>query len=191
MLIDYRSGEHKEDGYYRCYDNHFGPLQDKEINLLEIGVQSGGSLIMWTKYFKNGKVTGLEIDEHAKDLDVNGATVVIGDQSDVETLKQFTGMDIIIDDGGHKMSQQRISFETLFPMLNSGGIYVIEDLHTSYWQEFLDEEQTAIDSVKALIDEVNYEARASVRSLNKPETRQVYHISEIHIYPSICFIYKK
>jgi hypothetical protein len=39
--------------------------------------------------------------------------------------------DIIIDDGGHTVKQQRVSIETLWAQLKSGGYYIVEDLHTN------------------------------------------------------------
>ena len=191
MLRDYGSGERKIDSYYRHYDTHFEARKNDEMNVLEIGIQHGGSLRMWTKYFANGKVTGVDNDPHCKDLDVNGATVVIGDQSNPEFLAQFVGFDIIIDDGGHTMEQQQVSFKTLFPLLKQGGIYVIEDLHTSYWPEFQDAPVRTTDFIASLIHSLNADAMKSPRSGAVNDVVAPYQIAEVHNYESMCFIYKK
>jgi hypothetical protein len=45
-------------------------------------------------------------------------------------------IDVLIDDGGHTMTQQITTFEELFPRVAPDGVYLCEDLHTSYWQAF-------------------------------------------------------
>jgi hypothetical protein len=62
--------------------------------------------------------------------------IKVCDQAERDQLQElinstFNSFDIIVDDGGHMMHQQQISLGYLFPFLNSGGVYVIEDLHTS------------------------------------------------------------
>ncbi len=69
------------------------------------------------------------------------------------------GVDIVLDDGSHVGSHQRTSFETLFPLLNEGGIYLIEDLHTSYWTHFEGSylsRRSAVAMCKTLIDDMHH-----------------------------------
>jgi hypothetical protein len=70
--------------------------------------------------------------------------------------------DIIIDDGSHRVWHVLASFEVLFPLLKDGGIYVIEDIQSSYWPEWggsedLNSTETSMALAKRLTDSVNYE----------------------------------
>lgn len=191
-LNDCRSGERKIDSYYSIYDKEFGSHIYKELKLLEIGVQDGGSLKMWSKYFPNATIVGVDIDPHCKQHETDKIKVIIGDQADENFCRQFTDFDIVIDDGGHTTNQQQVSFNTIFPLMKSGGIYVIEDLHTSYWPQFQDSQIPTTKFIAELIDTLNVDAtknmRAQGRTKDVPKNRE---IAEIHFYPSICFIVKK
>lgn len=172
------------------YDKHFGPLRDKKLKILEIGVQYGGSVEMWAKYFHRSHITGIDIDPMCKMHAGKRVSIKIGDQTDAVFLSQFTDYDIIIDDGGHTMNQQQTSFECLFPLLHPGGIYVIEDLHTSYWPEFLDKAPTTMEYLAFLTHSLNSAASKSGRAEGRPAVESK-EISEMHFYQSMCFIYKE
>ena len=72
-----------------------------------------------------------------------------------EKLGQFAPFDLIIDDGNHWWREQILSFKTLFPFLNKGGIYIVEDTCTSYWPEYKNNPISCVDYFKGLVDEVN------------------------------------
>lgn len=127
-------------GFLDIYENLWKDLQNEPITLLEIGIYNGNSLITWDKWFPSARIIG--IDKYAQPLRVDSrAERYYGDQADKEflnsiILKSPQGFDIIIDDGGHHWHEQQISFEILWPAVKSGGMYIIEDLHTSadkYW----------------------------------------------------------
>jgi hypothetical protein len=127
--------------YLAVYDRFFAPFRDKAPRLLEIGVNDGGSLALWRKYFgPAATIVGLDIDETCREVGDGIARVVIGDQTDAALLRQIVaemgGVDIVIDDGSHVAAHQRASLDVLFPLLAEGGLYVCEDLHTSYWTGF-------------------------------------------------------
>lgn len=186
--FDHHSRKHSD--YFELYDGHFKAIRERELNILEIGVQYGGSVEMWVKYFPYSHITGIDIDPMCKIHAGKRISIKIGDQSDRAFLSQFKDYDIIIDDGGHMMSQQQTSFQVLFPLLNPGGIYVIEDLHTSYWPEFLDKIPSTTEYLADLTHTLNSAASKSERAGGRPaiESRG---ISEMHFYPSMCFIYKQ
>ena len=85
----------------------------------------------------------------------------------------------MIDDGSHIMSDIWASFEFLYPKVSKNGIYVVEDLHTSYWKEFeggLNSPNTFINKSKSLIDELN--ATHSRGALHETEfTKSTFGIS--------------
>jgi hypothetical protein len=119
--------------YLELYDKHFNIYRDKKINILEIGILFGDSLIIFYKYFENAMIYGLDIEDKSH-LNNERITTIHGDQSDEILLSKFEddSFSIILDDGSHKMFHQQMSFGFLFKKLKSGGIYVIEDLHTSF-----------------------------------------------------------
>ena len=158
--------------YLNEYDNIFKQFQLNHINLLEIGVQNGGSLEIWAKYFNNAiNIIGVDIDERCRNLNFedNRISLVIGNSIDQTAQTEVLSMlaetdcselDIIIDDGSH-ISQDIISnFLIWFPYLKPKGIYIIEDLHASYWKEFgggLTNPYSAMSFLKKLCDVINFE----------------------------------
>ena len=115
---------------------------------------------------------------------------------------------MIVDDGGHRMDQIIISFQSLFPFLKKGGLYIIEDLCTSYWSIYGGNgtpenpkagPKTAIQFFKDLVDDLNYTAaRTWCGDVNKvpldlEKTLNIYQkeIEAIHFYKSMCIIIKR
>jgi hypothetical protein len=124
--------------YFDIYDRHFSRYRNREAVILEIGVWQGGSLQMWKDYFGGkAKIFGIDIDPRCKALEEENIQILIGSQSDRQFLKkvkeQIPPLDILIDDGGHQMKQQIVSYEELFPHIKEDGVYLCEDLHSSYW----------------------------------------------------------
>lgn len=176
----------KFEHYYPIYTDHFSDIRNSSLSLLEIGVQDGSSIKYWRTEYPKWDVWGMDIDPRCE-----GDQIIIGDQTNIDILNSFKPFDIIIDDGGHTMNQQIVSFETLFPKLNSGGIYVIEDIHTSFWPKFFDSDVLFIDYVKNLADGIHDIANQESRLEGRRGSYSKYDISSIHFYPSIIFIHKK
>lgn len=151
---------HKWDHYFDVYEKYFSNYVGKELNILEIGISHGGSLQLWKKYFGDKvNVYGIDINPQCKKLEEDRVQIFIGSQSDKAFLeqvaRQLPQMDIILDDGGHTMDQQIITFETLYLKVKEGGLYMVEDTHTSYWDEFhggLKKPNTFIEYSKNLVD---------------------------------------
>lgn len=127
--------------YIPLYDRYFSPYRGKNIRILEIGVHKGGSLQLWRKYFgENAVIFGIDIDPECSKFNGQSAQVRIGSQADKyfleAVIKEMGGVDIVLDDGSHQMEHIKTSLECLFPLLNDGGIYMIEDLHTAYWATY-------------------------------------------------------
>ena len=187
---------HKWIHYFEIYDRHFKSYRGKQIVLLEIGVSQGGSLQMWKNYFgENAKIYGIDIDERCKDLEEENISIFIGSQTDRKFLKSVTSqippIDILIDDGGHTMKQQIISFEELFNHIKDDGIYLCEDLLTSYMLEYgggHKRKGTFIEYSKNIIDYLNgYHSTQRSLKVNK-FTRS---INSLHYYDSMFIIEKK
>jgi hypothetical protein len=132
---------HKWKHYFDIYDRHFSKYRGRDVHLLEFGVSHGGSLQMWKHYFgAKAKIYGVDINPDCKQLEEEQVKVFIGDQADKQFLRSLLAniprIDILIDDGGHTMEQQIATFEVLFAHIDEEGVYLCEDLHTSYWQEY-------------------------------------------------------
>lgn len=137
----YHTDKHYGHGYFKLvYTDLFEPIKNEVKQFIEIGVDSGQSILLWRDYFKEAKVFGLEkyignSERALEDKDLNRIQLIEFDQGDEKQLddlsKNMANVDVILDDGSHKMRDQQISFAKLFKSLKSGGIYIIEDLHTS------------------------------------------------------------
>jgi hypothetical protein len=194
--------------YTDVYARYFYHLKELPIKFLEIGIDKGASVKLWEEYFKNADLNFMDITFQNIQYFSQRSHYYLCNQENVQELQRFiqtTGgdFDVIIDDGGHTMNQQITSFCTLFPHLRSGGLYFIEDLHTSYWSGFYGggkkSDQNTIAFLKSLIDEVNYigarTAKASHLAIDPSIMRElnIYRekIHSIHFYDSLVVITKR
>jgi hypothetical protein len=135
------SGHH----YGATYHSLFRKLKYRRVTLLEIGVgggdrgAGGDSLVVWRCFFPFGKIIGCDVEDKTR-ISGGNIHVHIVDQSSEADLSRITHdegpFDIIIDDGSHRNDHQIFTFSKLFDSLKERGIYVIEDVQTSYWPEF-------------------------------------------------------
>jgi len=126
--IFHKFGSDKESfhHYASIYEWLLFDLKHKPIRLLEIGVQSGGSLRAWEEYLVNAEIVGVDIDPACASLRLDRARVVIGDASKPETFSGLGDFDVIIDDGGHQPADQLATLATMWERTRS--LYVIEDI---------------------------------------------------------------
>ena len=153
--------------YLSEYARLFKEFRNKKISLLEIGIQNGGSLEVWSEYFERAKILiGCDINPDCANLNFHDPRirVIVGDANSSEVKSELyqasAEYDIIIDDGSHKSSDIVKSFVLYFPALAMGGIYIVEDLHCSYWREFeggLFDPYSSISFFKRIADVLNYE----------------------------------
>jgi hypothetical protein len=172
--------------YFSIYERHFAAFRNSTPRILEIGVYRGGGLHLLFNYFNPGTyLVGIDIDDSALRACHGRFAVEIGDQSDPDFLASVIAkhgpFDIVIDDGGHTMRQQITSFEVLFEHVNPGGIYLVEDCHTSYWNEYQDHPTTFVEFAKARIDDINAYHRESADAL----PRWTNLMDGAHFYDSI------
>jgi hypothetical protein len=199
--------------YTRIYAKYFDSIRNTPIKFMEIGIAAGSSVKLWERYFPKAELHFIDINPQDIQYFSNRSHYHFVDQTDISRLRSLgdslgRDFDIIIDDGGHKMDQQIISFETLFPYIKSGGMYIIEDLHTSYWRSFggcgepgnpFSCPGTCVDFLQHLVDDVNYTGGfTGYADPNKvsDELRQKLnyyqeHIESIHFYKSLCIIIKR
>ncbi len=190
---------HKWIHYFEIYERHFKDLVGKgPINILEIGIFKGGSIEMWIDYFgkDNCFIYAIDIDPRCKEIEksYDNVKVFIGDQADKQFLAsvcdQIPPVDILIDDGGHTMIQQINTFEVLYDHVKGGGIYLCEDLHTSYWANYgggHKRKDSFIEYIKDYIDKLNaHHSREDSLTIDKYTDT----IHSMHFYDSIVVLEK-
>lgn len=122
--------------YLNKYDFFLNGIKDSEQTVLELGVYKGSSLKMWRDYFPKSKIIGADISPECKKLEdlKKQIYIRIGDLSEVSFLDELGKCQptIILDDASHKWSHQILAFYRLFPILKDGGIYILEDIVTSF-----------------------------------------------------------
>jgi hypothetical protein len=164
-LSDYNQNDFDTDKFSHQYVEFYEPIFEKynnSKNILEIGIYNGESLKLLSTLFENSIIHGIDIqDKKSLNLNSNKIKTYVADQSNREHLQNIVEsieqeFDIIIDDGGHTMKQQQISFAYLFKHLKSGGVYILEDLHTSRItdREFItkDDSITTLDMLESYND---------------------------------------
>lgn len=186
---------HKWIHYFDIYEKHFSRFRNESPVLLEIGVFGGGSLEMWKDYFGPGaQIVGLDINPECKKHERDGIEIFIGSQDDPAViqsiLKKHPRIDLVIDDGSHLNHHMMSTFEMLYDCIHPHGIYMVEDTHTCYWDEYgggLRRPGSFMEYAKTKIDEIH-----AVHSRNtlpvSPFTRSTDSIS---FYDSVVVFEKR
>lgn len=203
LAIKHKSDKHNHHDYARYYQKHFEHLQDNSIRLIELGVggyeypdRGGSGLRMWSEFFTNGQIFGVDLyDKSGLKFNPN-VTVLKGSQADEDFINSLIAQsgppDIIIDDASHLNGLTIKSFALLFPHLKNGGIYVIEDLESSWWKDNgFDGEpnyknmdaKTSINFLRTLTNDVNKK--------HLPADPSFLPIESIHFYQNMCVIIKR
>jgi hypothetical protein len=201
LAVKYGTDKGPEDHMYTDrYSLYLEQYRDIEFNLLEIGVFDGASVKMWKEYFPKANIVALDIDPRCKQYEEDRIDIHIGDQTDVKFLQdvfnKYGHFEVILDDGGHSWKQQIISFETLFPLLTPGGLYFVEDMHTSYvsrsvWDDYY---ITGMNYFKNLTDSINLNGKSfcGYKEINnQPLDYYEKNVDYIHFYKSVLAISKK
>jgi cephalosporin hydroxylase len=168
----------KWDSYFDIYEENLSYRRDKVKGMLEIGIQNGGSLDIWVEYFdKIEIIIGNDINENCAKLKYEDprVNVIIGNACDLTTFNAIKGklnsnLDLIIDDGSHTSNDTITNFINYYPLLNAGGIYIIEDMHCAYWPEYgggFYNERSASSFFKKISDVINIEHSREANTVNK------------------------
>lgn len=184
---------HKWLHYLDIYDRYISGFRGSNVKFLEIGVDEGGSLEVWRKYLgQQATIFGIDINPACANRVDAPNQCRIGSQDDPSFLhgvvEEMGGVDVVLDDGSHMVPHQVVSFAALFPLLSEGGLYLIEDMHTSYWpgrfRGGLKRNGTAIELVKEMIDDMH----RWYHSQRRPSHGS---IGALHIYDSLAVIEKR
>lgn len=199
--------------YLAEYDRIFSGYRGISVNMLEIGVQNGGSLEIWSKYFPEAKkLIGCDINPDCLKLRYEDPRVRVvvsdanTDEAEAQLLSHASDYDLIIDDGSHTSSDIAKTFARYFRHLSHGGVFVAEDLHCSYWREFeggLYYPYSSIAFFKRLADIVNYEHWGVCKSreqllvgfseefsINFSET-DLMSVHSVEFFNSVCVVRKR
>lgn len=188
---------HKWMHYFDIYDRHFAKYKGQKITVLEFGVYHGGSLKMWQNYFgPKARIIGVDINPECKKIKGKNIEIYIGDQEDrvflKKLMKKIGKVDVVVEDGGHTMKQQIHTFEEVYPNVSENGVFLIEDLHTSYWKNYgggYRKAGTFIEYAKNLIDELNAWHSMDKDILKVTDFTKSTH--SMHVYDSIIVFEKQ
>lgn len=123
--------------YLDIYEPLFSKWRNDTFDLIEIGVRGGCSMRLWSSYFPRANIHGIDIDP----VCVNAGTIprvsiTIGSQDDPTILGKVSlecrDLRLVIDDGSHLLAHMLTTFDYLWPRVSSRGLYIMEDVSTTY-----------------------------------------------------------
>ncbi len=202
--------------FYAVYDPYLAELAEGAITFLELGVHAGISLKVWASFFVNGRIIGIDLAKTAPDLSrYSNIVYESADQTDRSRLEAICrlhapdGFDVILDDASHIGLNSALSYEILFPHLKPGGLYIIEDWGTGYYDDWPDgghyqkirvepfdglvpkripsHDFGMVGFVKSLVDEVGGD---HIKPTFRSNTLRVDTVEFLHIHKT-CVIIKK
>ena len=149
--------------YFPIYDRHFGSWKNRTLTFLEVGTYRGGGATNWSRFFgPMAQIVSIDIDPECQQYQKPHYQIRIGDQSDAKFLQsvidEFGVPDIVLDDGSHRQEHIYTTFSYLYPKMHLNAIYMIEDLHTSYWPYFqggIDNPRAFMNRSKGYLDQLN------------------------------------
>ena len=189
----------KFDNFFDEYDTLLATCRGRVKTVLEVGVQGGGSLSLWRKYFPSlVKVVGIDTHIACQKWQRDGVSIHIGDAANREFMdgvcREEGNFDVVIDDGSHLAEHQRRTFDIMFPHVNDKGWYIIEDTQCSYWPRLGGgyKKDGVMELCKDLADCVTWWAiEGKDRMRQSPEVAKYNGlIRSVHVHPASVFIEK-
>lgn len=140
--------------YLDFYEKH---LPDRTFSgrLLEIGIMDGFSLKMWREYYPKAEIVGIDI--HIRPEPIKDVTMICVNATDSDMVVHLGDFDIVLDDGSHLCSEQQKAFDWFYNnQLNKGGVFVMEDCHTSFMETYVDTSETTYGLMKRIPHALEY-----------------------------------
>lgn len=177
--------------YFEIYDRHFSCFRNREVNVLEVGIYSGGSLEMWRNYFgPRCRIYGVDIEPACRAYESEFIRVFIGDQGDRNFWKrvkqEVQSLDIVIDDGSHLSAHQIATFEELLPHIEPGGVYLCEDI-SGVLNSFASYIYGFAHNLNACAD-TQYNSDNNERTEVRHPTDLQSAVGSIHLYPYVTVV---
>ncbi len=177
-------------GFAPIYEGYLDAWRDRPMTVIEIGVYRGASLRMWRDYFERGRIFGLDVSNESAKQSGERIDVTVGDQADPQALADLLAAsgppDLVIDDGGHRIELQGPTLQFLWPHLKPGGLYIIEDTHTSYLSNYgmgWRREPSTIETLKGFVDDLHHDWHESPTVFDDLEY--------VHFYKGTCILKKR
>jgi len=187
--------------YAPAYDENISHLRENafwagtKVQMLEIGVQSGGSTRTWKRYFRGLlSYVGLDNDPRCRMFQslAEGIRIVIGSQSHPEVLSEictkYGPFDLVIDDGGHTNKMSLTALKSLWNCMKDDGVYVIEDLHAlNLWPHEHNREATLFKEMEKWM--IWRSPMKDYNDYEKLRKYEGYHLKKLTFSDSILFLH--
>ena len=193
--------------YQYGYSKYLTNLRNQKVRMFEIGLgcgQSnlGASFRLWTKFFPQLVLHIMEYNQvcakkwyaELSAADKQKVTLHYGDQGNKADLLRVMKetkiplFDVIVDDGGHGMTQQQVSLTMLFPFVKPGGILFMEDLLTSYVMH--EDQPTTTDAINSMLDWMHGDPRLTLESNRHGLLKIMKDVEHMDCYPEMCVFQK-
>lgn len=162
-------------GLFSFYEKHVQHLRDEPINLLEIGVLQGRSIVTWREFFKNANsIQGADVNPTFESNMPADTSFHLLDQFDIVSLQRFAKnaveskqmFDIIVEDGCHQQRAQQNTLFSLWPCVKPGGFYFLEDIHCSFHPNYNNLEHFVSVNTMELIMAINNRKHVNIDGLS-------------------------
>lgn len=172
----------------RHYEKVFEEWRNDEFVLAEVGVNTGASLRMWKEYFPHAQIVGIDINPNCKKHEEDRIDIFIADGESIDlyhTLdKKYGKCRIIIDDALHTWNNQRKILENLFPLVEVGGVYIVEDICES--GSYVNHQHTLTDTHSEPILDYLFRLAATLNKANQRLYSKIKHL--IHLPHPVRYI---
>jgi cephalosporin hydroxylase len=171
------------------YEPYLQARRDEPLRIVEFGIENGGSLRMWRDYFPRAQIVGVDIVKNKAQWASERIEVVIGDQKDPKVLARVVeggALDVVIDDGSHRAEDQQLTLLQVWPHLAPSGIYIVEDVHTSYREKYdmaWRQPGTTVEFLKGVLDDVHQKVHKQPVTLDD--------LDYMHMYFTTCVLKRR
>lgn len=188
--------------YFVAYERHFRHLVGRPSTFLEIGAGNGGSSQMWKRWLGPlARIVTIDLNEKCRQFEDEQVSVRLGDQSDPGFLQslidEFGIFDAVLDDGSHRADHVLSSMNFLYPRIAANGVYMIEDVHTAYWQEYggdYNSPSTIVAFFKEAVDKLNVDYIRDNKLVPDDFSRSTFSISaydSVLVFEKSAYVNKK
>lgn len=150
LVDNSRTDKNTVHSYLSLYQKLLGNKKESAKNVLEVGIYKGGSIKLWSDYFTNANVYGLDIMniENVWEEIKNNDKIILHTSTDAYDNDFFTKnfidkkirCDFILDDGPHTLESMKQFIKLYSQIMTDDGILIIEDVQSWDWIDILKNE---------------------------------------------------